>query len=50
MQTTKQPIDETAKNRCIRLKDSHYEKLMHVGIDWLRKKLDKVKLPEKDGQ
>lgn len=36
---------ELAKQRTVRLTDTHHEKLLHVGMAALRRWLDKVKLP-----
>lgn len=39
---------ERAKPRAIRLTDEHYAKLKRLGMDWLRKQIEKAR-EKKDG-
>ena len=40
------PDDARAKTRAIRLSDAHYAKLKRLGMDWLRKQIDKAMEPK----
>lgn len=44
------PLDdsERAKPRAIRLTDEHYAKLKRLGMDWLRKQIEKAREPKDD--
>lgn len=37
---------ERAKPRAIRLTDEHYAKLKRLGMDWLRKQIERAKEPK----